>query len=772
MHRRPSLNTAVVFRAPSWNRVDSWGRADGSPTSQVSTPVIPWNPRDEVIRRFSDPAKDEDIQATGSSYEKAETAYAKAVKSLQTLLTNEGGTAITTTQNGKLELYQVAKQIQESKEGILDKKKMSRFVKSLDHYQGVFDILSQADFSGLPLIWGGLKLILLMSKTSSDALSKVFEVIIDIGRSLERIRAYVKLYPIPRMTEFTTDLYEAIAEFLEKVIRDSKKSALKRAMSDFLQPFEVRYGDLLTKMKKIQEEIKEDANVCLHVRHAMTSHSLARYQRDLPMQKQQMYQAFKSMAEDPSAEIFNAIRKNLFHQFEVQVGYHQELESIYKTTTSKAWVEWFKMEQKYVPSGYSHETRVVQAECDAPDPQHALVWKKQQRTFASHVPSAYLIWTRGMTARSAIASLIDQILFQKTQVMVEAGLDLEQFREANDSPRALWKFFLYLVTVLGGCMVYITIGSVGDDEAAVVGKFVAMAKTWKGPPINVTLIHPFSDEFAKADDVINLDDKYDVHPSLTTTDAMHHVLVLELNERKRVSETIQSLLWETVWREVRYAVIGIAFNQVLEHISLAADVVADKARKQDGPSEEQEALPDHRGRRAKKFTDADKGHWKAAVSEWTKHRWSMDILREQIQRHIDIVDIHLPPDIKTGLKKKLELLLLAQDDGFETRHLSEDQRMAIWDGLQSAIRPGTEKMFCGRMEALLAAVVEDFRREGPAKVKEFFLYDLKEYFSKNGRWNETFSADKELIAGGITRAVEVGFRDLVEALASGEPSTP
>lgn len=56
----------------------------------------------------------------------------------------------------------IAKQLQQAKEGTLDKKKMSRFVKSLDHYQGVFDILSQADFSGLPLIWGGIKLVLLV----------------------------------------------------------------------------------------------------------------------------------------------------------------------------------------------------------------------------------------------------------------------------------------------------------------------------------------------------------------------------------------------------------------------------------------------------------------------------------------------------------------------------------------------------------------------------------------------------------------------------------
>ncbi|KAJ0293674.1 hypothetical protein CBS470a_001494 [Colletotrichum nupharicola] len=731
MHKKPSLNTAVVFRTPFWDRVD------GSPTTVASRITI-WNPHDEVIRRFSDPAKDGDVRASGAKYEKAEASYTAAVLSLQKLLKDEGGIAAT-SQDGKQELSMIAKQLQQAKEGTLDKKKMSRFVKSLDHYQGVFDILSQADFSGLPLIWGGIKLVLLMSKTSSDTLSKVFEVIIDIGRSLERIRGYAMLYATPRITEFTVELYEAVAEFLEKVIADFKKSPFRRAMVDLLQPFEVRYGDLLTKMRKVQQEIKDDADL--------------------------------SMAEDPNAAIFEAIRKNLFRGFELEAGYHQELESTYKTTTSKAWIEWFKLEQKYVPSGYSHETKIIQAECDAPDPQHALIWKKQQRTFASHVPSTYLIWTRGMTAQSAIASLVHQILFQKTEVMAQTGLDLDQFKEANNSPRALWKFFTHLVTTLGGCMVYITIGSVGKHEAAIVKKFVAMAKTWDGPAINVTLIHPFSDDFAKTEDVINLDDKYDVHPSLTTTDAMHHVLVLELNEGKKVSETIQSLLWETVWREVRYAVIGIAFNQVVEHIQIAVKKVADTAREKDVMSNEQDDSQERQERRAKKlFTNTDAKHWNAAVSVWTGNKWSMDALREQIQRHIDIVDIHLPADIKAGLKEKLDLLLFDDETELEPRPLTESQRMSIWDELQNAIRPGTQVMFCSQIEELLSAVLEDYRMEGPERegeAKTLFVYLAKTYFAKSGRWKDTFSEDKDLVANGITKAIEIGFQHLVEAFASG-----
>ncbi|KAF4779207.1 hypothetical protein HER10_EVM0001834 [Colletotrichum scovillei] len=753
MHRFPSLNTSVVFRTPSWSR------DNGSPKS-ASSPIIRWKPHNEVFRRFSDDATEDEGGADRMTFEKAEIAYRNAVNSLHSHLNkDEVATVLSKSTIGKqsdpkADLHRIAWDIQRTKEAKLGEGKTKKLIECLDHYQGVFDILSQAEFSGLPLIWGGLKFVLLVTKNNSNVLSKVIDVMIDIGRDLERIRGYIALYPTPRMLEFSSELYAAIVEFLEKVIRDAKnaeKNILKRAMTTFLQPFDARYGELVMKMKKTQLDIREDAELCFHIRHAMVNHAIDRYRTVLPLQRHTMHQAFKSVAENPTADLFKAIRKNLFKNFEVQAGFHQELQATYEVTTSKAWIEWFSMEQKYVPSGYSHETKVIQAECDAPDPQHALVWKKQQRKFASHVPSAYLIWTRGMTAQSAIASLVDQILVQKTEVMIDAGIDLEQFKEANNSVASLWKFFTYLTRVLGGCMVYITIGSVGEQEFAIVGKFVRMAKNWKGPPVNVTLIHPFNDNFARTDDVVNLDDKYDVHPRLTTTDAMHHVLLLEINPERKISDTIRSLLWETVWREVRYAVIVIALTQVIDKIHDAA-----KRAAQEAPSRNQSY-----------FSDADIKRWVAVVGKWTAASWSMNSMREQIQRHIDIVDIHLPAERKKTLEGKLSLLVFEQDEELGSQ-LTFAQREAIWVDVQEAIKPGTAALFCGEIETLVAAMLEDYRNEGlngEENLRNLSFPLVDTYFGKGGRWKDSFSENQELIADGMTDAIEIGFVGLIQALA-------
>lgn len=131
---------------------------------------------------------------------------------------------------------------------------------------------------------------------------------------------------------------------------------------------------------------------------------------------------------------------------------------------------------------------------------------------------------------------------------------------------------MHLIRRLGGCPIHITIGSVGKHEATVVKKFVDTFRNWKdGPPLVVTLIHPFDEEFVLVDNVTDLDGAYDVHPSLCTTDALHHVLMLEF-EVNDVSETIRTVLWESLWREVRYAVIGIALSQVTDAVTRAAEL--------------------------------------------------------------------------------------------------------------------------------------------------------------------------------------------------------
>jgi hypothetical protein len=68
-----------------------------------------------------------------------------------------------------------------------------------------------------------------MSKNSSNMLSDMMDMMINIGHNLERVKVFAALYPTPRILQFTADLYIAVVKFLEKIIAKSRRGFLSRS---------------------------------------------------------------------------------------------------------------------------------------------------------------------------------------------------------------------------------------------------------------------------------------------------------------------------------------------------------------------------------------------------------------------------------------------------------------------------------------------------------------------------------------------------------------
>lgn len=449
------------------------------------------------------------------------------------------------------------------------------------------------------------------------------------------------------------------------------------------------------------------------------------------------------------------IKHTLFQGFEHQATYHDSLAATYRVT-SGAWKKWFAEEQRFLPSDLAPMTRLTQGICDAPDAQHALQWAAQQRVQSPHIPSAYLIWARGMTAHTAIASLIFQILQQRQVAISEHNLDMRMFARANTSVKALWDLFVYLMRVLGGCLIYITMGTVGPDEFAVVEKFVKTVQGWDGPPICITIIHPFNDGFLRVEDATDLDSAYDVHPSLTTTDALQHVLMLELDIHE-VSGTIRTVLWESLWRETRYATIGVAFGSMTDMVMCAAEELSRKMV-------ETHELED----------DAEEV-WLQGVRRWLDNKVAMNDVREQIQRHLDIVELELLDDIRDTISSHVKLVVFRIDDerisSLGSRSLTQAQRDSVWEMMQRAIRPGTMAMFGTSMRQMVAEVLASYA-EVPARNRAqatlAVVRLLNGRFGWNGKWRATFVNDKALVVKAIVKSIMAGFEETIEALMEPE----
>ena len=119
---------------------------------------------DVAVRRFSSPAYDANRQRLTKHIDHARTAYARAFVAIQKSVKDVDAEAILSRSSAN-DVAQTAMELLNSPGSTNDDEgRVSRFIDMLHHYQGVFDVLSQAgDFGYLAVIWGGMKLLLMVS---------------------------------------------------------------------------------------------------------------------------------------------------------------------------------------------------------------------------------------------------------------------------------------------------------------------------------------------------------------------------------------------------------------------------------------------------------------------------------------------------------------------------------------------------------------------------------------------------------------------------------
>ena len=119
---------------------------------------------DVAVRRFSSPSYNANQQRLTKHIDHARTAYARAFVAIQKSVKDVDAEAILSRSSAN-DVAQTAMELLKSPGSTKDDEgRVSRFIDTLHHYQGVFDVLSQAgDFGYLAVIWGGMRLLLMVS---------------------------------------------------------------------------------------------------------------------------------------------------------------------------------------------------------------------------------------------------------------------------------------------------------------------------------------------------------------------------------------------------------------------------------------------------------------------------------------------------------------------------------------------------------------------------------------------------------------------------------
>jgi len=158
---KPSPQSTNPIKALSRVRTTSVAVSDAIPRRFTFLgQTVPWDPGDTAIRRFSEPAVDSTKARLHHQISSARTAYAKALVALHASSKNADLKAL--VQNSTHEdVAKLARDL-DTASSAESPGPVAGLINVLDHYHGVFDILSQADFSYLPMIWGVMKLILIV----------------------------------------------------------------------------------------------------------------------------------------------------------------------------------------------------------------------------------------------------------------------------------------------------------------------------------------------------------------------------------------------------------------------------------------------------------------------------------------------------------------------------------------------------------------------------------------------------------------------------------
>ncbi|KAL1838126.1 hypothetical protein VTJ49DRAFT_3005 [Mycothermus thermophilus] len=574
-------------------------------------------------------------------------------------------------------------------------------------------------FTVRPKLWDGA--VRRFSEQASHENQQSLAQHVDIAKTA-CARAFMAIQKHLKAVDATADLRATSQGDVERTAMDLLDGTLLEdrgrvsAFIDILhhyhvRPFEEKFGRAMDRIRYLQECIEKDVRLL----HCLETASIVQHQIDAYLHRSHVQAALTAATPNPHP---------------LDPGPRAPLPNVLEAV-------------RFFSVLHTHKSRTIMRRspphtalglCDAPDYQHALQWAAQQRNLSPRLPSAYVIWAQGMTARAAIASLIFQVLQQRPDAALEQGLldphgSLARAlaMDTSGGVEALWSVFTHMMRALGGCLVRCAIGTAhpsGSRSSIHLG------------PI-----------FAGDEDAIDLDGLYNVHPSLTTTDALHHMLMLELEvHENHVEDAIRDVLWEAVWREIRYASIGVSMTLINEAIKRAAEDVADEHESGNG------------GTGATSLEQEQEN--KEAVMTW----WIG-------ARHLDVVDLALlrthREAIAACLQKLLETIDQHEAGEFASQSLTEAQRHVVWGRMREVIAPVAKSMFCSAIRDLLAREFCTFL-EAPClnarQARNAVMKMLNNAFLHTEAWRSSWSQDGEPVARAISEAIVIGFARTIAAL--------
>ncbi|KAI9887893.1 MAG: hypothetical protein M1823_000281 [Watsoniomyces obsoletus] len=519
----------------------------------VSRSLVFQNP---AVSRFLSNEEDKPGQA-------AEAAYRAALRDFQSRLSDKERNKLRSFQTIQ-DVFSVVNEARVSKcsreDGGSTAERVSR---TLNVYAKSIDIIVSSNPEYAALLWGSMRFLLQVSLNYFDLFTGLSNLICGIGDNLERFEMYLHAYPTARMKAFSYRLYAIVIAFFKDAILFYKQSRWKKLFTAFWSPFDAKFKDTIIEIERLVKLVEQDAVAVGMLQMQQGISVIAEWALGADFRTQLGAEFQRQQAPSVLAEL----RQRLFLGREIDATYHEDMMNLYSTTSCSDWDQFFAIERKAITWGPAEQSNLIHMQTDLVEPQLYRKWICLGQTVAGKVPFAHLIWSPSMTAVSALASIIFQILQQRPDVLQQDSLLSRKLKAAQPTNfDEMWNLFQELLNAVPGLLCYITIGSIGPQEEAFATKVVEMFDSWSGNPVNLQLVTPLHPSFPKPQMSVDIDAEYDVSPDLDSPDNLHHVVLAELGLPRPVSKDAKDSLWQSMWRTVCYSVNAIVARQLEQAI--------------------------------------------------------------------------------------------------------------------------------------------------------------------------------------------------------------
>ncbi|KAI9841443.1 MAG: hypothetical protein M1838_003577 [Thelocarpon superellum] len=493
-------------------------------------------------------------------------AYDTAISALDNVLTPEemkqvrAGASIT-------DVIALAQQAQPASRRNTDRKgKTEHFVDVLTTYGTCLDVLSQSYAQYTCLVWGSFRFVLQVSQNYYAFFEKIKVTLCEIADDLPRILMYQQLLSTKRMQKIVAELYAHIVRFLQEAIVFYRRKRFMKYVAALWSPFEVSQKTVAEAIHRLRRSAEAEANAVNVARHAWQNAALFWEVGKLSAKLGEMHdqRLFRDFKDHRSGSILEILKDQLFAHDPSDATFHDEMIRLYETTQTTEWDQWFYEERRHVTWTHQPKSTLTYMQTNLMEPQLYCKWIAHGRKAAGRAVFAHVVWAPRMDANSAVASIVFQILQQQPDVLLHPTAGFAHKLRAATSFEMLWAVLIELLNIIPGLFCYISIPSVGPEEVRVVEQLTVLVDNWTGPPINMQLVTPLEASFPKPKGSIDIDDAYDVDSALDTTDALHQVVLAELQIHKDLTERMSHALWQSLWRTVCYHIDEIVCDQAKE----------------------------------------------------------------------------------------------------------------------------------------------------------------------------------------------------------------